>query len=91
MKLEWVNVILPLLTLSFVFRTDKIRKIVGDIFRKPSSRSVVVTVGKETFVFDNVTPDHDKQIIDAAMARHFGEPEPPWKNGDVQSDERGDS
>jgi hypothetical protein len=53
--------------------SDTVRKILAIIFRRPTSRSVVLKSGDETLVIDNVSAGEELSLINEFIRRHTEE------------------
>jgi hypothetical protein len=50
--------------------SDRVRKILSNIFSNPKSRSVVLEVDGETIVLDNIDADEQKRLIEKFLKEH---------------------
>ena len=53
-----------------IVASERIRRIVKDIFRRPTSRTIVLKIGDETIEINNVSAEAQRRLVDAWISRH---------------------
>jgi hypothetical protein len=53
-----------------IFASERIRTIVGSIFRRPTKRTVVLTIGDQTLELNNVSAEEQRKLIDLWISQH---------------------
>jgi hypothetical protein len=58
-----------------VLSSERVRQILRDIFRRPTTRSVAITIDGKTTVYNNISAAEQKRLADEFLAKHGGAPD----------------
>ena len=66
--------------------SSRLRTIVEAIFRKPSSRSVVLTIDDQTLVLNDVSVQEEQRLVDQFIAQHSAGQQADAPRGNTEPD-----